>query len=66
MFHAQVRLYAPEAYDAAGNMTVDPADLAWHQIPYLEPDQCEHGETMCRECSGTWQKDWEVIFPALT
>jgi len=65
MFYARVRLYNPEGYAPDGAMFVKPEHLDWDDVPYLEPDQCEHQESMCRNCAPTWELDYEVLRPCL-
>jgi hypothetical protein len=38
----------------------NPSDLAWSDVPYRLPEQCEHHETMCRDCRHQWEWDYEV------
>lgn len=64
MFHAKIRLYNPEYY-VGGRMYVNPDDLEWLSLPYLEPEQCGHEESMCRGCRDTWEVDYEVVTPTL-
>ncbi len=37
-----------------------PSDLAWSDVPYQLPEQCDHTETMCRDCRLQWEWDHEV------
>jgi hypothetical protein len=60
MDSVKVRLRNPETTDAAGRFA-DPSDLlAWSDVPYRLPEQCEHNETMCRDCRHQWEWDYEV------
>jgi hypothetical protein len=61
MDSAKVRLRNPEHYDASENLVVPPDLLSWIEVPYLLPLQCEHVETMCRECQESWELDYEVL-----
>ena len=65
MFFAKVRLYNPEGYLPDGSMVVKPEFLEWDRVPYLEPEQCGHQESMCRGCVDTWEIDFEVQLPSL-
>lgn len=65
MFFAKVRLYNPEGYTASGDMFVVPEWLDWSEVPYLEPDGCDHQESMCRGCVHSWGIDHEVQPPSL-
>jgi hypothetical protein len=65
MFTARVRLYEPEVELPDGSMSIVPGGLEWHDVPYLEPVECEHVETMCRGCFDTWEIDNEVQRPNL-
>lgn len=65
MFFAKVRLYDPQGYTPDGLMFVTAEALAWHEVSYLEPEQCDHQETMCRQCRHTWEYDYEVEPPVL-
>ena len=38
----------------------NPSDLAWSDVPYRLSEQCEHNETMCRDCRPQWEWDYEV------
>lgn len=63
MFFAQIRLYEPCGETADGLLFLVPGGLDWHQISYLEPEQCQHEETMCRACVDSWEADHEVVLP---
>lgn len=65
MFTARVRLYDPEGYMPDGSMFLTPEALDWHEVAYLEPDQCGHQESMCRGCVTSWECDYEVELPSL-
>jgi hypothetical protein len=58
---AKVRLRNPEHYDAAGNLVVPSDLLGWSEVPYLLPLQCQHLETICCDCRGSWETDYEVL-----
>lgn len=36
-------------------MPNEPAEVPW------KDEACEHGETMCLECWGTWAQDYEIL-----
>jgi len=56
----KVRLRNPDPTDTPGHFA-DPSDLlAWSDVPYRLPEQCEHNETMCRDCRHQWEWDYEV------
>lgn len=57
---ARVRLRDPAYYDREGLMHVDPDDLGWHTVKFVEPQSCGHTETICIECIDSWQNDYEV------
>ena len=61
MFFAKVLLHDPTGEDARGDLIVLAAGLEWQEVEYLEPEQCEHVETMCRSCRTTWEIDYEVV-----
>lgn len=64
MFFAKIRLYRPEGYTPDGRLFIVTGGLDWHQVPYLEPAECEHQESMCRECADSWECDYEVVLPS--
>ena len=64
MHFAKVRIYDPQSYNPDGTMFVDPAALEWNEVAYLEPDLCDHQESMCRECRDSWEIDHEVQLPS--
>lgn len=34
---------------------------SWHTLTVAtDPDQCDHTDTVCAECSESWSLDWEL------
>ena len=64
VFCAWVLMYEPQGFTPDGLMFVRPELLEWQPVPYLEPDDCEHVETMCRACVPSWENDYEVELPS--
>lgn len=62
--YARVLIDHPEGWTADGQMFVTPAALEWQPVRWLDPWDCEHGESMCAMCVDTWSIDYEIELPA--
>jgi hypothetical protein len=56
----KVRLRDPAYVDAEGTTVFTADPVAWSDVPYQQPEQCDHSETMCRDCRHQWEWDYEV------
>lgn len=44
--------------DGSGQFAED-----WAEVQYREPANCGHGDSICPECIGSWEWDWEIHLP---
>ena len=53
--------YRDPSYEKDGELFMLPDDDWQPGPPWVEPDDCLHAETMCRECMLTWQEDHKLL-----
>lgn len=65
MEYAQVLMDCPEGSAADGSLIVLIAGLEWQNVPFVNPTECEHQESMCRECIEVWDIDYAIRLPGI-